>query len=183
MAHRGPDGAGIWDAGHVVFAHRRLAVIDPTPAAAQPFLSRDGRNALVYNGELYNDTDVRRELAALGSDFRTRSDTETVLAALLTWGVGALPRLRGMYALAFYDARHERLLLARDPLGIKPLYWARNGASDSGETAFASEVKPLLSLPWLSPRPDMVTASSYLTTIRTTLGRRTLYQGIDTLEP
>lgn len=179
LSHRGPDGAGLWDGGHVLLTHRRLAVIDPTPAADQPFVDPQARGVLAYNGEMYNDDDLRRELEARGVRFRTRSDTETVLHALLCWGADALARFRGMFALAFYDARSRSLLLARDPLGIKPLYVTRTG----GQTAFASEVRPLLRLPGFTPRPDLVTLSAYLTTIRTTLGRRTLYEGVETLEP
>jgi len=183
MAHRGPDGAGAWEGGHVALAHRRLAVIDLSPAGAQPLGSPEGRGRLVYNGELYNDAEVRRELAAAGVTCVTASDTETVLGALRTWGLGALSRLRGMYAIGFHDARRETLLLARDPLGVKPLYWTRRVAAGVVEVAFASEVRPLLGLPWVTARPDLVTVSSYLGTIRTTLGRRTLFEGVSTLLP
>lgn len=181
MAHRGPDGAGLWRRDHVVLAHRRLAVVDLSEAAAQPMVTGDGRRALVYNGELYNEREVRAALAAEGVECRTRSDTEVVLLALATWGAAALPRLRGMYALGYADVEAGTLLLARDPLGIKPLYWAlTNGAR---ELVFASEPRAILDHPRVSAKPDLVTVSAYLTTIRTVLGDRTLFQGVRTLRP
>jgi asparagine synthase (glutamine-hydrolysing) len=179
LAHRGPDGEGVWDGGQVVLAHRRLVVIDPSPAANQPMADARGRGVLAYNGELYNDAELRSELTGAGWEFRSASDTETVLAALRTWGEPGLERLRGMYALAYYDPGSRRLLLARDPLGIKPLYWTRH----QDRIAFASEPAPLLNLGWRPTRPDPVTVSAYLTTIRTTLGERTLFEGVQTLEP
>jgi len=182
MAHRGPDGAGLWDGGNVVMAHRRLIVIDPSPLAHQPFLSPRGP-VLVYNGELYNDAEVRAALLARGVRTRTQSDTETVLLALETWGEAAFARLRGMYALAYYDPNRKQLLLARDPLGVKPLYWRRVRNGEHTDIAFASELKPLACMTAERPRPDLVAVSGYLTTIRTTLGERTLFDGISTVLP
>lgn len=189
MAHRGPDGAGEWEsqAGHVRLAHRRLAVIDPSPAGAQPFvLERHGRmlGVLVYNGELYNDRDLRETLVREhGAQFETHCDTETLAVILELVGTRALSMLRGMYAFSWYDAERETLLLARDPLGIKPLYWWKSPSASHREIAFASEIRPLLMHPGISSHPDLVTVSSYLTTIRTTLGARTMYRDIRTLEP
>ncbi|MDX2132689.1 MAG: asparagine synthase (glutamine-hydrolyzing) [Planctomycetota bacterium] len=189
MAHRGPDGAGVWDGGHVVLAHRRLAVIDPSEAGAQPMLARAAAadagcpGVLVYNGELYNDAALREELSRAGWTFRSQADSETVLAALMTWGEDGLDRLRGMYALAFVEAGGRRVLLARDPLGIKPLFWTRLTRGGVEHVAFASEIAALLELPGVVKRADIVAASAYLTTIRTTLGERTLYEGVRTLEP
>ncbi|MBX3402047.1 MAG: asparagine synthase (glutamine-hydrolyzing) [Phycisphaeraceae bacterium] len=186
MSHRGPDGAGLWRSaqGHVALAHRRLAVIEPDPPdhGAQPMMSDDGRFVLVYNGELYNDDEVRRDLARCGAVFRTRCDTETVLRALAEWGVGALARFRGMFALALFDSREQRLLLARDPLGIKPLYW-HTGGGDRGQVVFASEISPILSHPGVPVSPDWATLSAYLTTIRATLGERTLFDGVRVVRP
>lgn len=179
MTHRGPDGAGVWDGGHAILGHRRLAVIDLSDAGAQPF--GDGTSRLVYNGELYNDAEVRRELAAAGVEFRTLSDTETVLRALEVWGVAALARLRGMFALGW--VRGARLLIARDPLGVKPLYWRRDVRRGRAEVAFASEPAVLAGMGERGPRPDLVAVSAYLTTIRTTLGERTLYESVKTLRP
>lgn len=185
MLPRGPDDAGLLrPARHVALAHRRLAVIDPTPDGHQPIASPDGRGTLVYNGMLYNDAELRRELAASGWAFRTRCDTETVLAALCRWGPGALPRLRGMYAVAFFDRASQTLLLGRDPLGIKPMYHARVRSSDGGELlAFASDPRVLCGVPGVDAAPDLSTLSGYLTTIRTTLDDRTVYAGVRTLRP
>jgi len=183
MAHRGPDGAGLLDLGQVVLAHRRLAVVDTSPNGSQPFVDPLGRGNLVYNGELYNDAELRAELGALGWQFRTRSDTETVLAVLIQWGAAGVSRLRGMYALGFCDGVRRSFVLARDPLGIKPLYWWLDSGAGGAQMAFASEVRALLRHPDISARPDFATIYGYVTTIRTTLGRRTLFDGVRTLMP
>lgn len=182
MTHRGPDDAGLWRCDHIALAHRRLSVIDPTPAGHQPMLlSDDGRSscALVYNGELYNDAELRSELAGAGVRFRTSCDTETLLHALDQWGESALTRIRGMYALAFCDLRRGTILLARDPLGVKPLYWCDH----DGQVIFASEPTAILAHPRISPVPNMAMVSAYLTTIRTVLGEHTLFEGIRALRP
>ncbi len=137
------------------------------------------RFALVYNGALYNDQEVRRELAAAGVHLRTSCDTETVLAALAHWGDAALPRLRGMYALALADTREQTLTLARDPLGIKPLYYALQ----SEWVGIASEPGPLLGCPGVNAEPDLPMVGAFLATIRTVLGGRTLFRGICAVEP
>lgn len=184
MSHRGPDGGGLWRSGDgaAALAHRRLAVVDLSADGAQPMRSADGRWAITYNGELYNDAELRGELGALGWVFRTRSDTETVLAAISAWGAGAFAKLRGMYAVAAYDTVTRRALAARDPLGIKPLYWWRS-AGDAPTFVFASEIPAILAHPDVPVRPDLATISSYLTTIRTTLGSRTLFEGVRAVRP
>lgn len=193
LAHRGPDGAGVLTRGSVQLAHRRLAVLDLSAAGHQPIVAR-GRGgtaagddtlapALVYNGELYNDAELRGLLESRGHGFESSCDTHTLLAALCEWGASALLRLRGMFALGFHDPVRRTLLLARDPLGIKPLYWTRHTQRGVATIAFASEPLPLLSLPWLSRRPDFVTLNAYLTTIRTTLRDRTMFEGVRTLLP
>jgi asparagine synthase (glutamine-hydrolysing) len=141
MTARGPDGAGAWisDDGRVGLASRRLAILDLSEAGSQPMASADGRFHLVMNGEIYNFLELRRELAAQGVPFRSRSDTEVVLALYAREGAGMLARLRGMYGLAIWDEREKSLLLARDPLGIKPLYLSTEG----GCLRFASQVKAL----------------------------------------
>jgi asparagine synthase (glutamine-hydrolysing) len=141
MASRGPDGAGAWisDDGRVALASRRLAILDLSAAGAQPMASADGHFRAVLNGEIYNFAELRRELEVDGVRFRSRSDTEVVLALYAREGAALLPRLRGMYALALWDGREKTLLLARDPLGIKPLYLAR----EAGCLRFASQVKAL----------------------------------------
>jgi asparagine synthase (glutamine-hydrolysing) len=169
MSHRGPDGSGLWRSPGVVLAHRRLAVIDPTPAGEQPMTLPDG-SALVYNGELYNDAEVRASLAERGIRFRTTCDTETVLHALPAWGTGALAKFRGMYALAFFDAPAQRIILARDPLGIKPLYCRLGPIAGAQALVFASDLRAILACPGVMARPDVGAVSGYLTTIRTTMG-------------
>lgn len=194
MARRGPDGAGLWRERNIVLAHRRLAVRDLSEAGRQPMVIRVGQGAgedgaacaLVYNGELYNDAELRRELAGKGVCFRTACDAETVLHALAAWGVGAFDRLRGMYSIGFYDGRTGTLLLGRDPLGIKPLYWSEargDGSDGGGEIVFASEIPAILAHRGVKCRPDLVTVSSYLSTIRLVLGERTLFAGVRTVRP
>lgn len=183
LAHRGPDDAGYLDRGHVILAHRRLSVIDPTPAGHQPMASADDRFALIYNGELYNDRELRAELTAAGRLFRTDSDTESILAAFEHWGPPALARLRGMYALLLHDRLTDRVLLARDPLGIKPLYYWAGSFAGGPQLMVASEIRAMLDHPGVTPRPDAAAVSAYLTTIRATIGERTLFEGIRTLLP
>ena len=141
MHLRGPDGAGLWldPAGGVGLAHRRLAILDLSERGAQPMASADGRYHVVFNGEIYNHPELRTWCEARGARYVSGSDTETLLHLYALHGVEMLPRLRGMFAFALWDAQERSLLLARDPLGIKPLYYA-----DQGKTlAFASQVKAL----------------------------------------
>src|ERR1700753_2077447 len=141
IAHRGPDAAGRGDheeaRGARQLGPRRLSITALSPAADQP-LTKDGLT-LVYNGELYNFQTLRAELTARGTRFATRSDTEVVLEAWRAWGPGALKRFRGMFASALFDQRSGELILARDPLGIKPLYYRPRGQG----VVFASELKAL----------------------------------------
>lgn len=183
LTHRGPDDAGLWQSPRAAIGHRRLSVIDPSPAGHQPFVSACGRYILAYNGELYNDHDLRAELASTGVEFRSNCDTETLLQALIAWGPEAAGRLRGMYAFAFLDSQTDTLTLARDPLGIKPLYHATFRQGGQRMLAVGSEIPALLAHPGVSREPDPVTLSAYLSTIRTTLGSRTMFAGIRTLEP
>ena len=143
LGHRGPDEQGVWtNAGSgVALSQARLAIVDLTPAGHQPMLSADGRYVLTYNGELYNTEDLRRDVRACGGTFKGHSDTEVIVEAFRLWGVPmVLPRLRGMFALGVWDERERTLTLARDRLGIKPLYWARFGSF----FLFGSELKGLL---------------------------------------
>lgn len=151
IAHRGPDGEGTWwDAtGRVGFGHRRLAIVDLSPLGAQPMQIDDGALTVVLNGEIYNHAALRVELEALGHRFRSHSDTEVLLAAYREWGEGALRRLNGMFAFALYDGARERVLLARDRAGEKPLFLYSN---KDGELLFGSELKALLCHPQMSRR-------------------------------
>jgi len=146
IAHRGPDDQGRFvdqDAG-IALAHRRLSILDLTEAGHQPMATVDGSVVLIFNGELYNYRDLKRELEMLGHVFRSRSDTEVALGALGHWGPPALERFDGMFALAAWYSRERMLLLARDPMGIKPLYYTGRGMA--GGLAFASEIKAFLVL-------------------------------------
>lgn len=179
LAHRGPDDAGILRIRNALLTHRRLAVIDPTPAGRQPLSTPDGRFHLVYNGELYNDLELRRELSQRDVRFTSQCDAETVLHAFATWGLEAFSRFRGMFAIAVFDAQSNLLTLARDPLGIKPLYFHAN----EREIAFASEPAPILALPNGPSAPNLPMVSAYLTTIRTVFGNDTLYDGLFAVAP
>ncbi|MEJ7777892.1 MAG: asparagine synthase (glutamine-hydrolyzing) [Sphingomicrobium sp.] len=142
IVHRGPDDAGYFVDGDFGFGMRRLSIID-LAGGHQPIFSANGRHAIVFNGEIYNHLDLRRELAAAGGTFQTQSDTETLLASWLHWGDAAWLKLDGMYAAAIWDRVERRLTLARDPLGIKPLYVTEQ----QGGLAFASEIRALRALP------------------------------------
>jgi asparagine synthase (glutamine-hydrolysing) len=137
LAHRGPDDQGIAVEGQVGLVHRRLAIVDPTPAGHQPMRHSGGRWSLTYNGEVFNHAELRRELEPV--PWVGHSDSETVLEALARWGDGALPRFNGLFGLAALDSAGRRLLLARDRWGVKPLYWARH----AGALWFASEMRAL----------------------------------------
>lgn len=194
LQHRGPDDRGcVWlkadggvEAGAAPGAaagallHTRLAVLDLSHAAAQPFCSADGRYHLVYNGEIYNYLELREELEREGtSRFHTQGDTEVLLAAMERWDTAALGRLTGMFAFALYDARERVLTLARDPFGIKPLFYA---AQQDG-FAFASELKAMLDLPGVSRTVDPQQVHDYLVWNTTDAGKRTFYRDVCRLEP
>ncbi len=143
IAHRGPDGEGHWIEGNVGMGHRRLAIIDLSPAGRQPMITADHRYVLSYNGEIYNYREIRAELETLGYWFRSQTDSEVVLNALAHWGKDALIKFNGMFGLAVWDRKEQTLLLARDRYGIKPLYYARQGHS----FAFGSEQKAITAQP------------------------------------
>ena len=151
LACRGPDDDGYWVSRHAAIGHRRLIVIDPA-GGAQPMVRERGGGPVVltYNGELYNTAELRQELAALGHTFTTRSDTEVVLAAYLAWGERAPARLNGIFAFAVWDEGAQRLFLARDHFGIKPLFFFARG----GTLVFGSELKALLAHPAVEPVVD-----------------------------
>jgi asparagine synthase (glutamine-hydrolysing) len=157
LVHRGPDSDGLFDGGEAVLAARRLSIID-LEHGDQPIASEDGGVVVVQNGEIYNHRELRRELERRGRRFATRSDTEVLVHAYEEHGDGFLERLRGMFALALWDARERRLLLARDRFGIKPLYYRHDG----GALAFASELKAMLELPGLSREIDPRAVAAFL---------------------
>ena len=159
IAHRGPDGFGVWSAPGVALGHRRLSIID-IAGSPQPMASTDGRAMLVFNGEIYNYRELRAELAAGGAVFHTDGDSEVILAAYQRWGVDCLPRLHGMFAFAIYDLAAKTLLLARDRLGVKPLFMAE---LPDGSLAFASELKALVAHPLLRREIDPLAVEDYLT--------------------
>ncbi|MFQ5655527.1 MAG: asparagine synthase (glutamine-hydrolyzing), partial [Planctomycetota bacterium] len=181
MAHRGPDGAGLWRSpeGDCALVHRRLSIIDLSEAAAQPMANDDGSVVLAFNGEIYNHAELRRELEAPGRvRFRTdHSDTEVLLRAYEAWGIASLERLHGMFAFAIVDRRdRERPLLhlVRDRAGVKPLYLAR---TSRGEWLFGSEIRALLAHPDLRPEMDRTALWHYLTFI-VAPAPLTLFRGI-----
>lgn len=152
MAARGPDGHGLWIAedGRTGFGHRRLSIIDLTETGAQPMATPDGRYVIAYNGEIYNYRALKAELIAQGTVFAGDSDTEVLLHLFARHGAAMLPMLRGMFALAIWDSAERSMFLARDPLGIKPLYYADTG----GTLRFASQVKALLTDPAVPRDPS-----------------------------
>lgn len=158
MLHRGPDGNGCWTAPGIGLGHLRLSIID-LAGSAQPMLSEDEADVLTFNGEIYNFQEVRAELSVLGHRFRTSGDTEVILAAWRQWGVGCLDRLNGMFAFAIHDQRTQRLFIARDRLGVKPLHYA---PLPDGSVIFASELKGLLAHPALRRAPDAQAVDDYL---------------------
>ena len=151
LRHRGPDATGLMSEPGVGLVFRRLSILDPTPRADQPMIDPGRQVTLIFNGEIYNFRELRKELEAKGAAFRTTGDTEVILQGYLAWGEGVFDRLEGMYALAILDQRENCVIAARDPFGIKPLYLLRRGKL----VALASEVQPLARLAGgLEPEPD-----------------------------
>lgn len=159
IAHRGPDGEGQWVEGNVGIGHRRLAIIDLSPSGHQPMQSPDGRWILTYNGEIYNFRELRLELEAKGHRFRTNTDSEVVLHAIIEWGHDAIPRFNGMFAFALWDRHERKMLLARDRYGIKPLYYSFQG----NRFAFASENKAIITHPQFRRVLNRVALIEYFT--------------------
>jgi len=178
LRHRGPDDFGTHVSGPVGLGHTRLSIIDLSPNGHQPMLTRDGRIAVVFNGEIYNFLELRRELEKNGVAFRSRSDTEVILEAYRRWGPEAFARLKGMFALAIWDAGREELHAARDRFGIKPFYYH---AWPSG-LAFGSEIKSILAGGRLSRRISPEALHEYLY-YGAALGPRSLFEGVARLLP
>lgn len=180
LVHRGPDDRGVFrdDSAALALAMRRLSIID-VAGGVQPMRSADGRYVLVYNGEIYNARELRRELEQAGEGFATdHSDTELLLHLLIREGEACLPRLNGMFAFALYDSRQHTILCARDRMGIKPFYYARS----SGRFAFASEIKALIELPYLSREIDGQALFDYLSLLYIP-GEQSIFKSIRRLPP
>lgn len=163
LLHRGPDGDGsdtyrLGNGNAVSFGHTRLAILDLSDAGLQPFTSKDNMYSLTFNGEIYNYREIRSELEGLGIKFHTSSDTEVLLEALIAWGIQALDKLEGMFAFGFLDKNKKKLLLTRDPFGIKPLLYAQ----EAGRFGFGSEIRALRALFPKLNQVDKSVASKYL---------------------
>lgn len=186
LAHRGPDDEGLEEMPHssepsgpvVTFGFRRLAILDLSPAGHQPMIHPTRGDVIVFNGEIYNFRELRKQLQLEGVVFRSSGDTEVVLQALAVWGEDAFSRLEGMFACGWYHARTRRVVLARDRHGIKPLYWT----DSSHGFAFASEIKALHTLPWLDRRIDLRAVMSHLSLLCSTHDR-TMFAAVRKLEP
>ena len=177
IRHRGPDDAGLYLDERAALGHRRLSIVD-LAAGHQPLANEDESIWIAFNGEIYNHADLRPVLEAAGHRYRTRSDTETIVHAYEQWGDGCVERLRGMFAFALWDAHRRRLLLARDRLGVKPLYWSRVG----DRLLFGSEIKSLLASGLIVPRARESALPELLGT-RYLSGEETLFDGIHRLMP
>ena len=179
LAHRGPDGEGFWHGGPIALGHRRLAVIDLSELGHQPMSDGDGRCTVVFNGEIYNFRELRRQLEADGARFRSHTDTEVILEAYKKWDVGCLERLNGMFAFALWDAAGERLLLARDRLGEKPLFFH---APPAGGLVFASDLRSLREHPSVPQRINARALGQFLS-VGYVLAPDSLVDQVSRLEP
>lgn len=178
LAHRGPDGEGFYLEGPIGLGHRRLAVLDLSPAGSQPMSSSDGQLWLTYNGEIFNFRDIRAELETLGYRFRSRTDAEVILYAYKEWGRECLARFNGMFAFALWDARDQVLWLVRDRLGVKPLFYSEQ----PGFLAFASEIKGVLPALHVSPGLNAEALHHFLS-LNYMPAPLTLFEGIAQLPP
>lgn len=196
QAHRGPDGAGYLllggsaRLGHdrapeavtgdfLALGHRRLAIIDCTPAGAQPMVSADNKDWISFNGEIYNYLELREELRAAGHSFTTDSDTEVILCAYRAWGLGCFERFNGMWAIALWDSQRQRVVLSRDRLGVKPLYYAQV----NGGLIFASEIKSILNCGRIQAQLNLDVAIDFLKWSMVNHRHDTFFKGIQSLPP
>ncbi len=176
IQHRGPDGSSVYCDGKVTLGHNRLAIIDVTEASSQPMRSVDGRYVIVFNGEIYNYRELREELSPQYT-FKTQGDTEVLLAAFVVWGKAMFPKLRGIFAFGIWDTQDESLLLARDHMGVKPLYYA----IQNGVLAFSSEIPALLK--GMEEKTLDTTSLSFYLSMEYVPSSRTLVKGIEKLSP
>jgi asparagine synthase (glutamine-hydrolysing) len=178
ITHRGPDDAGVYVDGRVGLGHRRLSIVD-VAAGHQPMPNEDGALQVTYNGEIYNHADYREELEAAGHVYRTHCDTETILHLYEEHGPACVEHLRGMFAFAVWDSRRKELFVARDRLGVKPLYYVQ---TDDGSLYFASEIKALLEAGAVKPELNYAALPDYLAN-HATSGEETLFRGVRRLMP
>jgi asparagine synthase (glutamine-hydrolysing) len=176
IRHRGPDDHAVWSAGPVALGHRRLSIIDLSPRGRNPMPNEDETVWIVFNGEIYNYRHLREGLVRRGHRFRSETDTEVIIHLYEEEGPSCVEKLNGMFAFALWDATRQRLFLARDRFGVKPLYYTSLG----NLFAFASEVKAFLALPAFSARPDLFALSEHLT-FQNTFGDRTFFEGVTLL--
>src|SRR4051794_23001278 len=180
MTHRGPDDGGAWSnpAQRVALGHRRLSIVDLSAAGHQPMCNEDGTLWIAYNGEVYNHAPLREELEAKGHVYRSRTDTETILHLYEEEGPRCVERLHGMFAFAIWDTRKRELFLARDRLGIKPLYWSQQ----PGGFVFGSEIKSIVEHPSVTADLDEEAFFHYLT-FMCTPAPLTMFKGVRKLAP
>lgn len=178
MVDRGPDDSGLFREGPIALGHRRLAIRD-IDHGQQPWISQNGRFVVVYNGEIYNDQEIARELAAEGIHLKTSCDTEVLAEAWSLWGEDCIQRLRGMFAFAMVDRKLQTTWLVRDRCGIKPLYYSMV----DGDLVFASSIAAIRRHPRFSSQPNFATLSHYMQTLRITFGAETVFKNVYTLMP
>lgn len=178
IAHRGPDGDGQYIDEYVGLGHRRLAIIDLSPAGRQPMQTKNGRFTITFNGEIYNFKELRTHLEALGYHFHSHTDTEVVLNAYVEWGADCLTKFNGMFAFAIWDKQDKQLFLARDRYGVKPLYYFQNHNS----FVFASEIKALTASKIYKPQLNKEGLVEYLT-FQNFFTDKTLFNGVKMLMP
>ena len=178
LSYRGPDGAGTWDSGKVLFGHRRLSIIDLSPAGAQPFVDSDRCLVITFNGEIYNYLEIRQTLLAKGYEFRSNSDTEVILLAYDCYGMDFLSHLRGMFAFCLFDEKNGVALLARDPMGEKPLYYYL----DAEKLVFASEIKAFHAFPDIELAIDEESLKAFFV-LQYVPGAHTAYRHIQRIPP
>lgn len=182
MRHRGPDDSGVYidECAGVALGHNRLSIIDLGPGGRQPMVNPDTGDVLVFNGEIYNFCEIRDELVAKGTTFKTRSDTEVLLKGFEVWGANCLDHVKGMYAFAIWRPREQTLFLARDPMGIKPLYYCTRS---DGSVVFASEVRALRALPSVSAGIDRAALGQFLEFGYAFEDKRTIFTNVSKLAP
>jgi asparagine synthase (glutamine-hydrolysing) len=176
IAHRGPDGEGHYRDGPIGLGHRRLSIIDLSDAARQPMITRDGRYVITYNGEIYNFQELKADLSARGHLFHSNGDSEVLLAAFAEWGLRALEKLNGMFAFGVWDKIQQRLTLARDRFGVKPLYYT----FFNNTLLFASEIKAFRGVPEFQSKMNVSGLAEYLT-FQNFFSDETLFKGVKLL--